>query len=258
MLSELFEALPEAGDLEKPKMVFFFDEAHLLFNDTSKSLLEKIEQVVRLIRSKGVGVYFITQNPADLPQNVLNQLGNRIQHALRAYTPAEIKNVEAASDSFRPNPAFDTKTAITELATGEALISCLDEEGRPGIVERAIILPPQSQFGTIDEATRSQLMASSPMSGKYDRGQDRDSAFEQLQDMSRTEADKPPTQSQQREPVRTDYDQRSSGADYGKRSSGRSYTRQTPMEKAANAVFSTIGREVGRSLIRGILGSLRK
>jgi DNA helicase HerA-like ATPase len=249
MLSELFEALPEAGDLEKPKMVFFFDEAHLLFSDASKSLLEKIEQVVRLIRSKGVGVYFITQNPADLPQNVLNQLGNRIQHALRAYTPAEIKNAAAAADSFRPNPAFDTKTAITELATGEALISCLDEEGRPGIVERAFILPPQSQFGTIDEAARGQIIAASPMSGKCGRELDRESAFEQLQDMSRAEAEKAAMQSQQREPARTDHD---------RRSSGRSYTRQTPMEKATNAVFSTIGREVGRSLIRGILGSLKK
>jgi DNA helicase HerA-like ATPase len=201
------------------------------------------------IRPKGVGVYFITQNPADLPQNVLNQLGNRIQHALRAYTPAEIKNVEAASDSFRPNPAFDTKMAITELATGEALISCLDEEGRPGIVERAFILPPQSQLGTIDDAVRRQIIASSGMSGKYDREQDRESAFEQLQDLSRAEAESPSMQSQQQEPARIDY---------GRRSSGRSYTRQTPMEKAANAVFSTIGREVGRTLIRGILGSLRK
>ncbi len=235
MLSELFEALPEAGDLEKPKMVFFFDEAHLLFSDASKSLMDKIEQVVRLIRSKGVGVYFITQNPADLPQNVLNQLGNRIQHALRAYTPNEIKNAEAAAGSFRPNPAFDTKTAITELATGEALISCLDEEGRPGIVERAFILPPQSQFGTIDDAVRRQIVASSPVNGKYEAAQDRESAFEQLQDRNRAEAEKAA--------VRPDH---------------RSYTRQTPMEKAANAVFSTIGREVGRSLIRGILGSLRK
>jgi DNA helicase HerA-like ATPase len=258
MLSELFEALPEAGDLEKPKMVFFFDEAHLLFNDAPKSLLDKIEQVVRLIRSKGVGVYFITQNPADLPQNVLNQLGNRIQHALRAYTPAEIKNVEAASDSFRPNPAFDTKTAITELATGEALVSCLDEEGRPGIVERAFILPPQSQFGTIDVAVRRQILASSAMSGKYDREQDRASAFEQLQDMSRASEARQAMQSKQRVPGPMDYDRRSYDTDYGRRSSSRGYTRQTPMEKAANAVFSTIGREVGRTLIRGILGSLRK
>jgi len=241
MLSELFEALPETGDLDKPKMVFFFDEAHLLFNDAPKSLLEKIEQVVRLVRSKGIGVYFITQNPMDLPQNVLNQLGNRIQHALRAYTPAEIKNVEAAAQSFRPNPAFDTTAAINELATGEALISCLDEEGRPCIVERALILPPQSQFGTIDDAVRKQILSASPMSGKYDREQDRESAFEQLQDMDRAASEGEKTRKTEKA-----------------ESSSRGYTRQTPMEKAANAVFSTIGREVGRTLIRGILGSLKK
>lgn len=242
MLSELFEALPEAGDLEKPKMVFFFDEAHLLFRDAPKSLQEKIEQVVRLVRSKGIGVYFITQNPMDLPQNVLNQLGNRIQHALRAYTPTEIKNVVAAAESFRPNPAFDTKTAITELATGEALISCLDEEGRPSIVERAFILSPQSQFGTIDDTVRKQIIAASPMSGKYEREQDRESAFEQLQELDRS--------------ALAAAKSRDNGS--GRQSSSRGYTRQTPMEKAANAVFSTIGREVGRTLIRGILGSLKK
>jgi hypothetical protein len=248
MLSELFETLPEAGDLEKPKLVFFFDEAHLLFNDAPKTLLDKIEQVVRLIRSKGVGVYFITQSPTDLPQNVLSQLGNRIQHALRAYTPSEMKNIEAAADSFRPNSSFDTKTALIELATGEALISCLDEEGRPGIVERAFILPPQSLFGTIDEATRLRIMGASPVKGKYEQEQDRNSAFEQLQDERRTEA----MEAQRKEAVRPvpQYSE--------KPSSRRGYTRQTPMEKAANAVFSTIGREVGKTLIRGILGSLRK
>lgn len=242
MLSELFEALPEAGDLDKPKMVFFFDEAHLLFNDAPKSLLEKIEQVVRLIRSKGIGVYFITQNPMDLPQNVLNQLGNRIQHALRAYTPAEIRNVAAAAESFRPNPAFDTATVITELATGEALISCLDEEGRPCVVERAFVLPPQSQFGAIDDATRAKIMEASAVNGKYEREEDRESAFEQLQDWKRKEMEA----TERAHTVS------------GKKSSSRGYTRQTPLEKATNAVFSTVGREVGRTLIRGILGSLKK
>lgn len=263
MLSELFEALPEAGDLDKPKMVFFFDEAHLLFNDAPKSLLEKIDQVVRLIRSKGIGVYFITQNPMDLPQNVLNQLGNRIQHALRAYTPAERKNVEAAADSFRPNPAFDTATAITELATGEALISCLDEEGRPGVVERAVILPPQSQFGAIDDAVRERVTAASGMSGKYDREEDRESAFEKLQAIEREKTEKA-----ERTPRTSDYGRQSHDSETGgnvrdtasgrRSSSGRGYVRQTPLEKAANAVFSTVGREVGRTLIRGILGSLKK
>jgi len=273
MLSELFETLPEAGDLEKPKMVFFFDEAHLLFDDAPKSLLEKIEQVVRLIRSKGVGIYFVTQNPADLPQNVLNQLGNRIQHALRAYTPAERENVAAAAKSFRPNPAFDTAEAIAELAVGEALISCLDEEGRPGIVERAYILPPQSAPGAIDDAVRERIISSSPIMGKYERVKDRESAFEILRDARRAEAKGagPGGDPWGREPYggprgrqsgsnpwgrQSNADSRGSGS--GRRSSGRGYVRQTPLEKAANAIFSTVGREVGRTLVRGILGSLRK
>lgn len=267
MLSEIFESLPEVGDLEKPRMVFFFDEAHLLFGDAPKPLMEKIEQVVRLIRSKGVGVYFVTQTPMDLPQNVLNQLGNRIQHALRAYTPAEIKRIEAAAESFRPNPAFDTKTAITELATGEALISCLDEEGRPGIVERAFILPPQSKFGTIDDESRNKLITSSAMYGKYEDTLDRESAFEQLRNIEREEQEKTAIRQEQRK-----IDEQESAKKLGKaanngdewdttprrKTSNRGYTRQTPMEKATNAVFSTIGREVGRTLIRGILGSLKK
>lgn len=243
MLSELFEALPEAGDLAKPKMVFFFDEAHLLFEDAPKVLLQKIEQVVRLIRSKGVGVYFITQNPMDLPENVLGQLGNRVQHALRAYTPSEIKEVQAAADSFRANPAFNTAEAITELATGEALISCLDADGRPSIVERAFVLPPQSQFGTIEDSLRNQIIVSSPMKAKYDKDVDRESAYEILQaKMARDQAALAEEETHKER----------------RRSSGGGYQRQTPMEKAANAVISTIGREVGRTLIRGILGSLKK
>lgn len=265
MLSELFEALPETGDPEKPKMVFFFDEAHLLFKDAPKSLLEKIEQVVRLVRSKGVGVYFITQNPMDLPSNVLNQLGNRIQHALRAYTPSELKNVDAVADSFRPNPAFDTKTAITELATGEALVSCLDAEGRPCVVERVFILPPQSQFGTIDESLRLQMISTSPMKGKYDREVDRQSAFEQLQERNEAEQrqERSRSEAKKTKEIREapDYGHSTRDTNSGRKSSRKStggYTRQTPMEKAVNAVFSTVGREVGRTLIRGILGSLKK
>lgn len=263
MLSELFEALPETGDPEKPKMVFFFDEAHLLFKDAPKSLLEKIEQVVRLVRSKGVGVYFITQNPMDLPSNVLNQLGNRIQHALRAYTPSELKNVDAAADSFRPNPAFDTKTAITELATGEALVSCLDAEGRPCVVERVFILPPQSQFGAVDESLRLQMIAASPMKGKYDREVDRESAFELLQERKESELiqERSRSEAKKTKEVREAPDYRHNTRDTDSERSRKStggYTRQTPMEKAVNAVFSTVGREVGRTLIRGILGSLKK
>ncbi len=180
LLSELYETLPEVGDLEKPKMVFFFDEAHLLFDDAPKALLQKIEQVVRLIRSKGVGVYFITQSPTDIPDSVLGQLGNRVQHALRAYTPAEIKKVKAAAETFRVNPAFDTVDVITNLSTGYALISFLDESGAPTIVEKAQVLPPQSSTGTLTDEERASFMANSGMGGKYDVEVDRESAYEIL------------------------------------------------------------------------------
>ncbi len=268
MLSELFENLPEAGDLMKPKMVFFFDEAHLLFEDAPKILLQKIEQVVRLIRSKGVGVYFITQNPMDLPKDVLGQLGNRVQHALRAYTPAEIKTVQAAAESFRVNPGFDTATAITELATGEALVSFLDEDGSPCIVERAMILPPQSMFGSLDPGLRLQSIASSGLAGKYATTVDRESAYEILQarvanqqaaleeEQQRLEKQKQWEMQEQEKAER----QSTLGGIFStkKRTSSGGYTRQSTVEKATNAVVTTIGREVSRSLIRGILGSLRK
>ena len=180
MLSELYEILPEAGDLEKPRMVFFFDEAHLLFDDCSKQLMDKIEQVVRLIRSKGVGVYFITQNPCDVPMSVLGQLGNRVQHALRAFTPLDQKAVKVAAQTFRTNPAFDTEEAIMQLKTGEALISFLDEEGAPGIVTRATILPPQSYIGAISQELRKTFIETSPFHGVYDELIDRESAYEYL------------------------------------------------------------------------------
>ncbi len=180
MLSELYETLPESGDLEKPRMVFFFDEAHLLFNDSSRQLLDKVEQVVRLIRSKGVGVYFITQNPADIPMTVLGQLGNRVQHALRAFTPLDQKAVKVAAQTFRPNPAFDTEEAITQLQTGEALVSFLDEKGAPSVVNRAVILPPQSYIGAIDESLRKTFIQTSPFNGLYEETVDRDSAYEYL------------------------------------------------------------------------------
>ena len=170
MLTKLYELLPERGDAEKPKIVFFFDEAHLLFNNCSRSLMEKIEQVVRLVRSKGVGVYFITQSPADIPMSILGQLGNRIQHALRAYTPLDQKAVKVAAQTFRTNPSFDTEEAITTLKTGEALVSFLDEHGAPGVVERATILPPQSYMGAISQEIRDLIISSSPMKGKYDDG----------------------------------------------------------------------------------------
>ncbi|MFZ6761344.1 helicase HerA-like domain-containing protein [Pseudoroseomonas sp. WGS1072] len=186
LLSELFEELPEVGDLEKPKLVFFFDEAHLLFKDAPRALLEKVEQVVRLIRSKGVGVYFVTQNPLDVPQGVLGQLGNRVQHALRAFTPADQKAVRAAAQTFRANPGFDTEAAITELGVGEALVSTLQPGGAPGPVQRTRIRPPQSRMGTITPEERQALIGHSPLGGKYDTPVDRASAYELLQQRAAT------------------------------------------------------------------------
>ena len=176
----MFEDLPEIGDPEKPKLVFFFDEAHLLFNQAPRALLEKIEQVVRLIRSKGVGVYFVTQNPLDVPEIVLAQLGNRVQHALRAYTPRDQKAVKVAADTFRPNPEFSTYDAITQLAVGEALVSTLEEKGVPSIVQRTLMRPPSSRIGTITEAERQKVMAADPIGAMYDKAVDRESAFETL------------------------------------------------------------------------------
>lgn len=245
MLSELFETLPEAGDLDKPKMVFFFDEAHLLFEDAPKVLLQKIEQVVRLIRSKGVGIYFITQNPADLPHDVLGQLGNRIQHALRAYTPSEQRKVKAAADAFRPNPNFSTEEVITSLATGEALISCLDDEGRPSVVQRAHILPPQSSFGTLDELTRRGIINNSPLGEKYDTTIDRESAYEILQGKALKEQER---MQKEQESARKEKESR--------KSPGRPKT--SIVEKATNSAVTAIGRELGRTIIRGILGSFKK
>src|SRR5712671_5490649 len=181
LLSELFQELPEVGDLDKPKLVFFFDEAHLLFNEAPKALLDKIEQVVRLIRSKGVGVYFVTQNPLDVPDKVLAQLGNRVQHALRAFTPRDQKAVKTAATTLRANPALDVEKAITELGVGEALVSLLDEKGRPSMVERAFVLPPHSRIGPISTEERTASIKRSPIAGKYDTAIDNDSAYEQLQ-----------------------------------------------------------------------------
>ena len=180
LLSELYSTLPEVGDMELPKLVFFFDEAHMLFDGTSKALLDKIEQVIRLIRSKGVGIYFITQSPTDIPENILGQLGNRVQHALRAYTPKDQKAVKTAADTFRPNPDFKTDEAIMNLETGEALVSFLDEKGAPSIVERAKILFPLSQIGAVTEGQRLDIIKQSRIYGKYDTPIDRESAFEVL------------------------------------------------------------------------------
>lgn len=237
LLSELFEELPEVGDLEKPKLVFFFDEAHLLFNEAPKPLIEKVEQVVRLIRSKGVGVYFISQSPLDVPESVLGQLGNRIQHALRAFTPRDQKAVRAAADTFRANPAFDVRTAITELAVGEALVSFLDETGVPGVVQHTRIRPPTSRIGPASSEERSTILRASPLYGHYEQVVDRESAYEHLQ----SRADRPsPEQASPR------------------RAKGRSGPRQTAADALVKNVARGIGSSLGRQIVRGVLGSIFK
>lgn len=256
LLSELFESLPEVGDLKKPKMVFFFDEAHLLFDNAPKVLLQKIEQVVRLIRSKGVGIYFITQSPTDLPDEVLGQLGNRVQHALRAFTPKDKKLVKGAAQTFRQNPNLDVETVITDLGTGEALLSFLDEEGRPGIVERGLILPPQSLFGGIEEEERKRIISTSPMGAKYDREIDNESAYEVLDRMKQENLEEDQRRELEDRKERMEKEQRRVQGSSRKASSG--YKRPSLFEKAAGSMVSSIGREIGRTLIRGILGSLKK
>ena len=278
LLSELFEQLPEVGDPEKPRLVFFFDEAHLLFNDTSDSLREKVEQVVRLIRSKGVGVYFVTQNPADIPDSVLAQLGNRIQHALRAYTPSEQKGLKAASESFRPNPAFDTAEAIQGLGVGEALVSTLDEKGAPNIVARTSIRPPDSRLGPALEAERAAVMAASPVRGLYETMVDRQSAEEILaarrgeQDQAaadaklaeaRAKADAAAAREADKAAVVREREAARDQARYDReaarpRAAPRRSTRETPIEAATKSVLRTAGSTLTRELLRGLLGGLRR
>lgn len=278
LLSELFEQLPEIGDPEKPRLVFFFDEAHLLFNDTPDALREKVEQVVRLIRSKGVGVYFVTQNPADIPDSVLAQLGNRIQHALRAYTPSEQKGLKAASESFRPNPAFDTAEAIQGLGVGEALVSTLDEKGAPNVVGRTAIRPPDSRLGPATDAERAQVMAASPVRGLYDTAIDRDSAEEVLA-ARRGEADQAAAESRlaeararadaaaakeaEKAAAAREKEQARQQAQYERdaarrRAPARRSTRETPVEAMTKSVLRTAGSTLTRELLRGILGGLRR
>ena len=254
LLSELFEHLPEAGDLDKPKLVFFFDEAHLLFTDAPDALVEKIEQVVRLIRSKGVGVFFVTQNPADVPDKVLSQLGNRVQHALRAFSARDQKAVKAAAETMRDNAALDEAAVITELGVGEALVSLLDEKGRPGVVERAFIVPPQGQLGPLTDAQRQQLMQSSLVAGVYDKTVDRESAYESLKARAaqaataaaETAAAKPA------EPA-------AGGGGLGEILGGvlgGSGRREGALEAFTKSAARAIGSQAGRSIIRGVLGSL--
>jgi DNA helicase HerA-like ATPase len=245
LLAELFESLPEVGDPEKPKLVFFFDEAHLLFTEAPKALLEKVEQVVRLIRSKGVGVYFVTQNPLDVPESVLGQLGNRVQHALRAFTPRDQKAVKTAAETLRPNPRLKAEKVITELGVGEALVSLLDVKGAPSIVERAFIVPPGSQLGPLTEAERKQLIESSDVFGHYEKAVDRESAYEKLK--GRTEA-KPAEPEQTSNPVNDILFGRT-GPRGGKQSQGI-------IEAMTKSAARSIGSELGRQVLRGVLGSI--
>ncbi len=244
LLSELFEELPEAGDLPAPKLILFFDEAHLLFDDAPKTLIDKVEQVVRLIRSKGVGVYFITQNPVDVPEDVLAQLGNRVQHALRAFTAKDQKAVKAAAATFRPNPKIRTEEAITELAVGEALVSMLEAKGTPGIVQRVLIAPPAARVGPAPAAERQQVFAASPFAGRYDMAIDRESAYEQLRARAAHETAGAPA-AQTGAPSRTP--QRGGTTRRGA---------QTPAEALLNSAARSIGSRLGRELVRGVLGSL--
>ena len=264
LLSELFERLPEVGDAAKPKLVFFFDEAHLLFNEIPAPLLQKIEQVVRLVRSKGVGVYFISQNPRDIPDNILGQLGNRVQHALRAFTPLDQKAVQSAAETFRVNPKIDTAKAIMELAVGEALVSCLDEKGQPQIVERAWIVPPRSQIGPIPPETRKQLMQNSIVAGVYEKMIDRESAYEKL-----TQAHAQPAQAA---PSGGGFFSHIFGGGGSTPSAAPQPSLNPPASRPAGrqadsvgtiatkaivrSVSSAIGSSIGRQVVRGLLGSI--
>lgn len=279
LLAELFEKLPEVGDLDKPKLVFFFDEAHLLFNDAPKALLDKIEQVVRLIRSKGVGVYFVTQNPLDVPDKVLAQLGNRVQHALRAFTPRDQKAVRAAAETFRPNPKLNTEDVITQLGKGEALVSFLEGNGTPSMVERTLIAPPSARIGPVTPAERKTIIAKSPMRGRYDEAVDAESAYEILQkrlqggEAAPGEAPSPWGNGEPRRPGRTSVPETAppptsgggwrdvlggvlgGGSQPGRRST-RMSTTEVVVKQVARSVASQVGNQIGRTIVRSILGSL--
>ncbi|MEC4718048.1 DUF853 domain-containing protein [Noviherbaspirillum sp. CPCC 100848] len=273
MLSELFERLPEVGDLDKPKLVFFFDEAHLLFDEAPKPLLQKIEQVVRLIRSKGVGVYFVTQNPLDIPDTVLGQLGNRVQHALRAYTPRDQKAVQTAAETFRPNPKLDTAQVITELGVGEALVSFLDAKGIPTVVERAYIIPPASQIGPLTDEERAAVMADSIVAGVYETTVDRESAHEKLTGRVATEMQDKQAQSGRtarggQAQAQTQTQDEESGSSFGDSvkdamgglfgGGGVGRRKDTMVEAMMKSAARSIGSQVGREIIRGVLGSILK
>jgi len=258
MLSELYEMLPEAGDLDKPKLAFFFDEAHLLFDGAPKALVEKVEQVVRLIRSKGVSVWFITQNPSDLPDSVLGQIGNRVQHALRAYTPNDQKALRAAARSFRANPAFDTEDALQALGVGEALISVLDEKGTPTVVERAGIMPPRSSMSAADPKDIERFVKKSEFYSKYAQSEDRRSAYEVIEEQRQQEAKE---LAEEQERIEKEKEkaakEKEKAAKKKAKSTSSGRKRQSALEKAVNSTANTVGRELGKQLVRGLLGNLK-
>ncbi|AXS81245.1 helicase HerA-like domain-containing protein [Dechloromonas sp. HYN0024] len=292
LLSELFEQLPEAGDLDKPKLVFFFDEAHLLFTDAPQALTDKVEQVVRLIRSKGVGVYFVTQNPLDVPEKILGQLGNRVQHALRAFTPRDQKAVQSAAETMRPNPKFDAATAITELGVGEALVSFLDEKGRPSMVERGFIFPPASRLGPLTADERQAMIKASPMLATYGQTVDRQSAYEILRGKPASapaapgaipappaggnindndwgnSANQPAARREPApQPRQPEAAPQTSGGIFGTigdmlggttgpRGGHREGVLESAAKSAARGVAGTVGREIGKQILRGVLGSI--
>jgi len=248
LLAELFENLPEVGDADRPKFVMFFDEAHLLFDDAPAALIDKIEQVVRLIRSKGVGVYFVTQSPLDVPEDVLGQLGMRIQHALRAFTPKDQKAVRTAAQTFRQNPELDTATVITELGLGEALVSVLDEKGKPTMVQQILICPPESRIGPLTDAERAEQLSRSPYKGRYDEVVDRESAYELLTKKAKEMAE-------QQAKADAEAEKEKQAKQEEKETSRRS-TRQSPMEAMVKSAARSIGSQLGRQILRGVLGSI--
>ncbi len=262
LLSELFEELPEVGNPDKPKLVFFFDEAHLLFDDAPKALVDKVEQVARLIRSKGVGVYFVTQNPGDVPDGVLGQLGNRVQHALRAFTAKDRKRLKTAAETYRDNPAFDTAEAIQEIGTGEAVTSFLDRKGIPAIVERTLIRPPSSQLGPIDGRTRNAIMQASDMAGKYDETKDRASAYEMLAQRAYAAAKAAEKAEAEEEKLEAQEREFKAARRYDGGRAGRSTSRKTSGESFGDAIASVVVKELkgttGRRIVRGLLGGLFK
>jgi hypothetical protein len=255
LLAELFENLPEVGDADKPKFVMFFDEAHLIFDDAPDALLDKVEQVVRLIRSKGVGVYFVTQNPMDIPEDILGQLGMKIQHALRAFTPKDKKSVKAAAQSFRQNPNIDSEQLITELGVGEALVSVLDADGRPTPVEHVYIKPPESRIGPLTDEERREHLSRSPYKGRYDEVIDRESAYEMLKQKAEQQAKAADAAAEEQAKAKAIEIKEKEAAKEKARTTRKS-TRQSPMEAMITSAARSIGGQVGRQIIRGVLGSL--